>query len=75
MARAAVGLHAHGVVGATGDASHETVVVLGVTAGMAPRRRQRGEERRCPSGVRPCDVAHRHGHLFHGQVFWATWRW
>lgn len=40
----AVRLHADGVVGAAGDASHEAVAVLRVAAGVAARRRQRRDE-------------------------------
>ncbi|KAG7254700.1 hypothetical protein CRUP_015184 [Coryphaenoides rupestris] len=58
-----LGFRDNGVVGAAGDASHEAVVVLGVTAGVAPQGRQRCDERVCSSGVRPCDIGHGLGHL------------
>lgn len=63
----AVRLHGDGVVGATGDASHEAVGVLRVAAGVAARRRQRRDERVGAFGRRPRDLGGRLSHLVHRQ--------
>lgn len=65
-------LHGDGVVCAAGDATHEAVRVLGVAAGVSAWRRQGGDERLRPFGVRPGDVGHRLSYLINSQVHWAA---
>lgn len=69
---AAEHLHGDGVVGPTGDASHEALGVLGTAASVATRWCQRSDEWMCPFGVRPWDIGHCWSHLVHCYSHWTT---
>lgn len=69
---AADGFQVDAVVGATRDASHQTVGVQGVALGVPTWGRQAGDVGACPTPRRPGHVGHSLGDLGHADRVGAT---